>query len=143
MTTVQLSAHTYEMLARRARQINRSPDALADEVLHRELSPIHPYIRVEASRWGDRALVKDTGTPVSIIAGYIQLGLAPDDFAEEVHPALTPAHVHDALSYYYDHREEIDREIAENTKEASQRQLSSLMHSEEDYRKVTGRQSGQ
>ena len=142
MTTVQLSAHTYEMLARRARQINHSPDALADEVLHRELSPIHPYIRVEASRWGDRALVKDTGTPVSVIAGYIQLGLVPDDFAEEVHPALTPAHVHDALSDYYDHREEIDREIAENTKEASQRQLSSLMHSEEDYRKVTGRQSG-
>jgi len=139
MTTVQLSAHTYEMLARRARQINRSPDALAEEVLHRELQPIHPYIRIEASRWGDRALVKDTGTPVSVIAGYIQLGLVPDDFAEEVHPALTPAHVHDALSYYYDHREEIDREIAENTEETLRMRLASQMRSEQDLQKITGR----
>ena len=139
MTTVQLSAHTYEMLARHARQINRSPDALAEEVLHRELSPIHPYIRIEASRGGDRAFVKDAGTPVSVIAGYIQLGLVPDDFAEEVHPALTLAHVHDALSYYDDHREEIDREIAENTEETLRMRLASQMRSEQDLQKITGR----
>jgi hypothetical protein len=28
-------------------------------------------------------------------------------------PHLTPAQVHDALSYYYDHRAEIDQEISE------------------------------
>ncbi len=140
MTTIQLSEHTYELLARRARQTNRSPDALADEVLQRELQPAHPYIGTETSRWGVRAIVKDTGTPVSIIVGYVRLGLAPEAFAEEVHPALTPAHVHDALSYYYDHRDEIDREIEENAEGAGRLQLREQMRSDEDYLKITGQQ---
>jgi hypothetical protein len=28
-----------------------------------------------------------------------------------MYPQLSPSKVHDALSYYYDHKEEIDREI--------------------------------
>ncbi|HJW83658.1 MAG TPA: hypothetical protein VJ754_05075, partial [Anaerolineae bacterium] len=91
MTTIRLSEHTYDLLARRARQINQSPDALADEVLHRELQPAHPYIEFEISASGPRAVVKDAGTPVSFIVGYTRLGLTPETFAEEVHPALTPA----------------------------------------------------
>jgi uncharacterized protein (DUF433 family) len=137
-TTVQLSAHTYELLARRARQVNCLPDALADQVLHRELQPIHPYIEFEISRWGERAVVKDANIPVSTVVGYVRLGLAPEQFAEEIHPALTAAHVHGALSYYYDHRDEIDREIAENTEETGRLRLSERMCSEDDYTKITG-----
>ena len=36
--------------------------------------------------------------------------LSVDDILREF-PHLTPAQVYDALSYYYDHREQIDREI--------------------------------
>lgn len=139
MMTVQLSTHTYELLARRAQQIRRSPDALADEVLHRELQPIHPYVETQTSLRGQRAVVKDVGTPISVIVGYAQLGLAPEDFAEEVHAALAPAVVYDALSYYYDHRAEIDREIAENTEETLRLRLAERMRSPEDHRRVTGR----
>jgi len=70
--------------------------------------------------------------------GYARLGLAPEQFAEEVHPALTPAHAHDALSYYYDHRDEIDREIAENTEETGRLRLREQMYSQADYIKITG-----
>ena len=60
------------------------------------------------------------------------------DFAEEVHAALAPAMVYDALSYYHDHtREEIDREIAENTEEALRLRLAERMRSTEDYRRIT------
>ena len=137
MMTVQLSTHTYELLARRAQQIQRSPDALADEVLHRELQPAHPYIETQTSLRGERAVVKNVGTPVSVIAGYALLGLAPEDFAEEVHAALAPSMVHDALSYYHDHRAEIDREIAENTEQALRLRLAEQMRSTEDYRRIT------
>jgi uncharacterized protein (DUF433 family) len=140
MGVIQISAHTYELLARRARQTNRLPDALADEMLQRELQPAHPYVEIETSPRGNRAVVKDAGTPVSVVVGYIRLGLAPEDFAEQVHPALMPAHVYDALSYYYDHREEIDREIAENTEQTGRLQLRERMCSEEDYLKITGQQ---
>ncbi len=104
----------------------------------RRMSEVHPYVQVETTSRGVRATVSDAGTPVSIVVGYIRLGLAPEDFAEEVHPALTPAHVHDALSYYYDHRDEIDREIAENTEETARQQLAAHMRSEQDYKKITG-----
>ena len=87
---------------------------------------------------GERAVVKDVGTPVSIIIGYAQLGLAPEDFAEEVHAALVPALVYDALSYYHDHRAEIDREISENTDEALRIRLAEQMRSPEDYHQITG-----
>ncbi|HKZ86899.1 MAG TPA: DUF433 domain-containing protein [Anaerolineae bacterium] len=137
MTTIRLSEHTYELLARRAQQVNRSPDALADEVLSRELQPAHPYIELETYRSRSRAVVKDAGTPVALIVGYARLGLAPEAFAEEVHPALTPAHVHDALSYYYDHRDAIDRELAEDSEQAARLRLREHMRSDEDYLKVT------
>jgi len=138
MMTVKLSAHTYELLARRAQQIQRSPDALADEMLQRELQPVHPYIETQTSLRGKRAFVKDVGMPVSIIVGYARLGLAPEDFAEEVHAALIPALVYDALSYYHDHRVEIDREISENTEETLSIRLAERMRSTEDYRQITG-----
>jgi len=138
MMTVRLSTHTYELLARRAQQTQRSPDALADEVLHRELQPVHPYIEIQTSLRGERAVVKDAGTPVSIIVGYARLGLAPEDFAEEVNVALAPALVYDALSYYHDHRVEVDREISENTEETLRKELAERMRSTEDYRQITG-----
>ena len=139
MMTVQLSTHTYELLTRRARQSQRSPDVLADEVLHRELQPVHPYVETQTSLRGARAVVKNVGTPVSTIVGYARLGLAPEAFAEEIHAALLPALVYDALSYYHDHRVEIDREMAENTEEALRLRLAERMRSSEDYQKITGR----
>jgi uncharacterized protein (DUF433 family) len=138
MMTVQLSTHTYDLLVRRARQVNCSPDVLADEVLHRELQPAHPYVEAQTSGRGERAVVKGVGIPVSLVVGYTRLGLAPEDFAEEVHHALLPALVYDALSYYHDHRAEIDREMAENTEEALRLRLAQQMRSIADYRKVTG-----
>ncbi len=139
--TIHLSTRTYDLLQRRARQVSRSLDAVAEEMLQRELQPVHPYIISEVSRWGERAIVADSRTPISVIVGYIRLGLKPEDFATEVHPALTPAHVHDALSYYYDHRDEIEREISANTEETARQQLRDSLPSDEEYAKISG-QSG-
>lgn len=131
MTTIKLSEDTYELLTQRAQQSNRTPDVLADEMLRRELQPAHPYIEIETTQSGKRAVVKDARTPVSWIVGYARLGVKPEAFAKEVHSALTPAHVHDALSYYYDHRDEIDREIEEDTEPVAQRRLREQMRSDE------------
>ena len=40
-------------------------------------------------------------------------GLSPDDIVAE-YPTITLADVHAALAYYYDHREEIRRQIVED-----------------------------
>lgn len=45
-----------------------------------------------------------------------EAGLSPDEICEQL--PLTLAEVHAALSYYYDHREEVRREIAESEQAA-------------------------
>jgi uncharacterized protein (DUF433 family) len=50
-------------------------------------------------------------------------GLTPDELIEQF-PSLTLAQIHDALAYYYDNREEVDRDLAENTEEAVRRRYS-------------------
>jgi uncharacterized protein (DUF433 family) len=44
---------------------------------------------------------------------YERLGWAPDQICD-AHPGVTLAQVHAAISYYYDHKEEIDQTIRED-----------------------------
>jgi uncharacterized protein (DUF433 family) len=46
----------------------------------------------------------------------LRQGLSPEELVKEF-PHLTLAQVYDALSYYSDHRDEIEREFRENTEE--------------------------
>lgn len=49
------------------------------------------------------------------IAWWHQQGQSAEALAHEYH--LTPAEVHAALTYYYDHKDEIDREIEQEAEE--------------------------
>jgi uncharacterized protein (DUF433 family) len=42
-----------------------------------------------------------------------RMGLSPDEIASQ-HPGLTLADVYAALAYYWDHREEIDKDIEDD-----------------------------
>mgnify|MGYP001350177761 CR=1 FL=1 len=50
----------------------------------------------------------------NIALEYGSLGWTPQQICES-HPGITLAQVHAALSYYYDHREEIDLVIQEDS----------------------------
>jgi uncharacterized protein (DUF433 family) len=77
----------------------------------------HPYIvRVEGI-CGGRPTIKGTRLSVQHIAQMYKAG----DTVEEIlqaHPHLKAAAVYDAISYYLDHQQEIEQEIAENRLEA-------------------------
>jgi uncharacterized protein (DUF433 family) len=75
---------------------------------------LHPYIERRPGVQGGRAVIKGSRFPVSSIVQDYRRGLSVEEILREF-PSLRPAEVHDALSYYYDHRAEIDREIAELT----------------------------
>jgi uncharacterized protein (DUF433 family) len=82
----------------------------------------HPYVTREPGVQGGRPVIKATRFPVSSIVQNHRRGLSVDEILREF-PHLTPAQVYDALSYYYDHQEAVDREIAElRDIEAAQRQ---------------------
>jgi uncharacterized protein (DUF433 family) len=73
----------------------------------------HPYIiKVPRVRAG-RAVIAGTRIPVWLIAANLQEGCTPQEILDH-YPQLTPAQLHDAISYYYDHQAEIDAEIREH-----------------------------
>lgn len=75
---------------------------------------LHPYIERRSGVQGGRAVIKGSRFPVSSIVQDYRRGLSVEDILRDF-PSLHPAEVHDALSYYYDHRTEIDQEISELT----------------------------
>lgn len=61
------------------------------------------------------------------IAECVHQGYTPEQIAsEEVYPQLSLAQVYAALHYYYEHKEEIDREIAEDIAYVKQRAQESM-----------------
>jgi uncharacterized protein (DUF433 family) len=72
----------------------------------------HPHIvRIEGVRGGDE-VVEGSCITVWIIANYWLMGMSPEEIASELNLPLS--HVFDALSYYLDHKDEIERRIEEN-----------------------------
>jgi uncharacterized protein (DUF433 family) len=48
-----------------------------------------------------------------IVADYVWRGWSAEEIALKYpYPYLTPAEVHAAMAYYFDHREEIDQELS-------------------------------
>ena len=66
----------------------------------------HPYI-VKWVAFRNEPIIRDTRISVRLIAHYYRAEMAIEEI-ERKHPVLSPAMIHDAISYYLDHCEEID-----------------------------------
>lgn len=73
----------------------------------------HPHIVRVDDVCGSRPVVSGTRTSVRTIVGCYKLGMSVEDIMEGL-PHLTAAQVYDALSYYHDNQEEIEKDIREN-----------------------------
>jgi prevent-host-death family protein len=82
------------------------------EALQSHAQDPHPRIVRRPGVSGGDPVIDGTRIPVWEIVERVRAGQTPEDIAEGL-PPLTPALVHDALSYYFDHRAEIDQEIAD------------------------------
>ncbi len=77
----------------------------------------HPYIVVRQDYCGGRPVIAGTKFPVHSVVTYVlRQGVAPEELVKEF-SHLTLAQVYDALSYYYDYRNDIDRDLREGTEE--------------------------
>lgn len=70
----------------------------------------HPYDEHRPGVQGGRAVIKGSRFPVRSIVQSYRSGLSVEEILREF-PQLSPAEVHDALSYSYDHPAEIAEEI--------------------------------
>ena len=55
-----------------------------------------------------------------LVMDYLAHGWSVDEMCRQ-HAYLTPAEAHAAMAYYFDHQDEIDREVAAEFEEASNR----------------------
>ena len=73
----------------------------------------HPHIvRVQGIGRGE-PIVEHTRISVRLIAGYYKAGMSADEVLLD-YPNLSAAAVYDAISYYIDHQDEIEKLIDEN-----------------------------
>jgi len=73
----------------------------------------HCYIGMDDHILSGEPIIKGTRTPVRAIVELWRLGIAPEEIPTRL-PHLTLAQVFDALSYYSDHRDDINAHIARN-----------------------------
>ena len=72
----------------------------------------HPYIVSLKTHCGGSPVIVGTKFPVRSVVFYVlKQGMTPEELVKEF-SHLTLPHVYDALSYYYEHKEEIDAEMA-------------------------------
>ena len=82
-----------------------------------QIKTTHPHIVRRNDLAKGSPVVSGTKFPVRSIVQYVlRQGLTPEELAREF-PQLTLAKIYDALSFYYEHKEEIDRELHENTED--------------------------
>lgn len=93
-------ARPLELSERQVVQISLDPEALTG----------HPHVTHIPEVCGGRPVVQGTRIPVKVLVGYHRMGYSPTEILAGFSD-LTPAQLHDALSYYYDHQAEIDADM--------------------------------
>lgn len=116
MPTVEVSPQAYEIIVRQAQETAQSPDEVASQMI--TTATEHPYVERRPDVLDGKPTIKGTRLPLWQLAERLKLGDSPDDLLD-AYPHLSAAAVYDALSYYYDHRPEIERQIEENRLENS------------------------
>jgi uncharacterized protein (DUF433 family) len=87
--------------------------------MKKSLSPVqvnHFHITSDKAICAGSPIIKGTRTSVANIAGFYLMGMTAEEIHREL-PHLSLAKVFDALAFYLDHREEIDRELRKDREE--------------------------
>jgi uncharacterized protein (DUF433 family) len=103
---VTLSSQTYQAITRLAQATRRTMDQVISDLATQPTK----YIEARPGVQGGDPCISGTRIPVWVLAAMHKQG----DTAEEIleaYPNLSAAQVHAALSYYYEHRAEIDAVI--------------------------------
>jgi len=77
----------------------------------------HAYIITEKDYCGGSPVIVGSKFPVRSVVNYVlRQGVTPEELVKEF-SHLSLAEVYDALSYYYDQKEEIDEELEKLTED--------------------------
>ncbi len=112
---------TMEQVTVALKRLSDNVADLRDELRRRDLYAVrkenelfeyptdHPHIYTNAEMHSGQPTIRGTGITVRNIVESVRVGYSVEELLE-AYP-LTRAQVHDALSYYYDHKDEIEKII--------------------------------
>ncbi|HDQ74216.1 MAG TPA: DUF433 domain-containing protein [Chloroflexi bacterium] len=111
MNTSTIVQATYENgVLRPAHPLDLAEQQVVQVQLDIQTTTDHPHITCTPGICGGRPAVRGTRIPVKVLVKYHQMGYTLAEILSG-HTGLTPAQLHDALSYYYDHQAEIEADI--------------------------------
>ncbi len=70
----------------------------------------HYYVEKNRNIYEGKPVIKGTRVPVASIVNHYRSGMDIEEILDG-YPNITPAQLFDALSYYFDHKDEIDKEF--------------------------------
>ncbi len=86
-----------------------------------ETAPAYPHLALDE---GDVPIVAGTTMKVvELVTEHVAYGWSPEELHFQ-HPYLSLGQIHAALAYYWDHREEMDAEIADRDARAERLRLA-------------------
>ena len=89
---------------------------MSEQVLSKEKRTSHPYIVKNKDICNGSPIIEGTRTRVVYIAfEYDVLGRSPDEIIRS-HPHVNLYQIHDALSFYYENRDDLDQKIKRDQK---------------------------
>jgi uncharacterized protein (DUF433 family) len=86
------------------------------------------YEHIELNQAGVPTIAGTTMKIAELVVEQMAYGWSPEELHFQ-HPYLTLGQIHSALAYYWDHREEIDRDIEQRLVRADQLQRSAATSS--------------
>ena len=108
-----MSAITNEQLYSEIAGIKQELKQLHETVAQYQVAQtMHPYIVKIEGHQGGEPMVRSVQVTVRTIVEQTRLGATPEELVKYYSP-ITLAEIYDALSYYYDHTDEIEQIIAE------------------------------
>ena len=81
----------------------------------------HPYIVSRKTHCGGSPVIAGTKFPVRSVVFYVlRQGITPEELVKEF-SHLTLPQIYDALSYYYENKKQIDKELSVNKAEIQEK----------------------
>lgn len=133
---IQISPETYELLQRRAKEVQSTPEQIAETAIRLQLgNTVH--IEQKQTPSGPQAYLRGTRVAVRHVAAFLKAGYAAEEIMHTGLPHVPPAAIYEAIAYYYDHQTEIEAELTANSQEVVLSQLREKLSSEQ-YARITG-----
>ncbi len=134
--TLRVSPEIYQLLKRQAETMQSTPAQVAEVAIRLHLgNSVH--IEQKQTRFGPQAYLRGTRVAVRHVAAFLKEGHTAEEIMHEDLPHLSPAAIFEAIAYYFDHKAEIEAELAANTAEVVESQLKKTL-SPADYARITG-----